>query len=66
MKKPKPQCKTCGKQAGGGLDYCYRCLGAIFDRGRGKWQPARIDDRPLPSRDAYKARPARRTREARA
>lgn len=29
MKKTKPQCKTCDNRAGGGLDYCYHCLGAM-------------------------------------
>ena len=59
MKKAKPQCKTCGNHAGGGLDYCYRCLGAVFDRGRGQWQPPRIDNATLLSVKAYQ--PHKRT-----
>ena len=57
MKKTKPQCKTCDNHAGGGLDFCYQCLGAILDRGRGEWQPRRIDDSNRPSVEAYKPHP---------
>ena len=56
MRKPKPQCTLCENTAGGGLDYCYRCIGAILDNAA-PWQPAQRDDRDLPSRAAYKVRP---------
>ena len=56
MRTPKPQCTTCDNHAGGGLDYCYVCLGRIFDNAA-PWQPPQINDRHLPRRDAYKVRP---------
>jgi len=66
MRKTKPPCKTpnCKNTSGGGLDYCYLCLGIIFDNAI-PWQPAQIDDSDLPSRDAYRPRSAQLAREAR-
>ena len=64
MKKTKPQCKTCDNHAGGGLDYCYQCLGAILDNGRGKWQPQRINDSNRPSVEAYKPKKGKQTSSA--
>jgi hypothetical protein len=63
MRKPKPPCKTCDHHAGGGLDYCYTCLGAMLDRGA-PWQPQRIDATDLPSVEAYRPRAAQLARKA--
>ena len=57
MRKPKPQCTTCDNHAGGGLAYCYVCLGRIFDNAP-PWQPRKRDDSHLLSREAYKVRPS--------